>query len=51
MYQNFKFKKENKKVKFKSTIDILKIADTLKPKNKMSALKLREKFERNYERA
>jgi AbrB family looped-hinge helix DNA binding protein len=34
----------------KPAVDILDLAGSLKPKRKISALKAREKFEKNYER-
>jgi AbrB family looped-hinge helix DNA binding protein len=34
----------------KSAVDILDLAGSLSPKRKISALKAREKFEKNYER-
>ncbi len=41
---------KNKEVKIKSASDILEMADKFKPKKKFSALKLRKKMEREYER-
>ena len=44
------FEVKEEEVKIKPVVDILEIADTLKPKKQVSALKLREKFEKEYER-
>jgi len=44
----FEVKKEE--VKIKPVVDILEIAGTFQPKKRVSALKLREKFEKEYER-
>ena len=41
---------KDKEVKIKSAPDILEMAGKFKPKRKFSALKLREKMEKEYER-
>ena len=48
MHQNSNL--EKKEIKHKLVIDVLKMANKYKPKKKISALKLREKFEKEYER-
>ena len=44
------FEVKEEEVKIKPVVDILEIAGTLKSKKQISALKLREKFEKEYER-